>query len=52
MNDSSRHAKVVYHVIFDEFDHIRLLYFLEGDGFSSFREVISYSQNELISFGC
>jgi len=38
----SRHTKAVYYVMLDEFDHVERLYFLQGDGFNIFGEVIDY----------
>ena len=52
MDDSVRHAEAIYHVMLDKFDHIRRLYFLERDGFRPFGEVIGYSRDEPMSFGC
>ena len=42
MKNLSWHAKAVDHVIFDEFDHVRCLYLLQGDSLCPFGEVIGY----------
>jgi len=34
MDDSSGHAKAVYYVMFDEFDHVECFYFLQGVAFA------------------
>jgi len=51
MDNSSWHTKAVYDVMFNEFDHVRYLYLLQGDSFSPFREVIGYGWDEPMSFG-
>jgi len=45
VDDSSRYTKAVYYVMLDDFDHVGCLYFLQGDGFRPFGEVISYCQD-------
>jgi len=52
MDNSLRDAKVVNDMMFYEFDHVRRFYFLQGDGFLLFGEVISYNQDEPMSFRC
>ena len=42
MDNPLWHAKAVDHVMFDELDHVRCLYLLQGDSLCPFREVISY----------
>ena len=42
----------VYDVMFDKLDLIGCLHFSKGNCFHPFREVIGYSQDKLMSFGC
>jgi len=37
MDDPSRHPKVVYYMMIDDFDHVRHFYFFQGDGFPIWR---------------
>jgi len=52
VDDSSGHTKAVEHVMLDEVDRVWCLYFLQGNNFYPFREVIGYGQDEEMSFGC
>jgi len=52
VNDSSWHIKAVEHVMLDELDYVWYLYFLQGNRFRQFREVIHYGQDEAVSSGC
>jgi len=49
MDDSSGCTKAVEHMMLDELDHIWCLYFLQGNSFCPFREVIRYDQHEMVS---
>ena len=52
VDNSSGYTKAVEHVMLVELDHVWCLYFLQGNGFRLFREVISYGQDEAMFFGC
>ena len=52
VDNSSGCTKPVEYVMLYELDHIWCLYFLQGNNFHPFREVIYYGQVEVMSFGC
>ena len=44
VDKSPGYTKVVEHVMLDELDYVWCLYFLQGNNFHPFREVISYAK--------
>ena len=51
VDDSSGYTEAIEHMKFDELDYLWCLYFLQGNNFYSFREVICYGQDKAMSFG-
>jgi len=52
VDDSSGYTKLVEYAMLDELNHVWCLYFLQGNSFRQFREVIHYGQDDVMSFGC